>query len=177
MSLRDQLLKAGLVSEDKIKKHEAESRKQDHRVKKGDQAAQREAERRAAEEKRLAEEAERKRARDREINLKREADKQRREQRARIQQILNENRCNQADAVDRYYFQDGRFARSVRVTPQQQADLAQGRLGIARNPKDEFDFPIVVRAVADKLAAIDPKLVILLHPEGGSPDDDWGDVA
>ncbi|HXH02684.1 MAG TPA: DUF2058 family protein [Candidatus Competibacteraceae bacterium] len=171
MSLRDQLLKAGLVSADKIKQAEAEARKQAHQGKKDKNAAAAEAERRRQQEAELA----RKREADRQRNLQREQERQRKEARERARQLIAANRANQKDAEIRYNFQDGRYIRSLRVTAQQQKQLAAGLLGIARNDKDPFDFPLLPREAALKLREIMPEWVILLYEEGGAQEDDWPD--
>jgi hypothetical protein len=175
MSLREQLFKAGLVTAEQIKQAETEAKKKTHQSKKDKALGAEEAARKAAEQRQRQEEAARKRERDRALNEEREAIKRRRENAARVRQLIATNRVNDAQAQIRYNFQAGRVVRSVRVTPPQQRLLAQGRLGIVRNPHDEFDFPIVPRDTADKLAAIDPALVLLLYEESTQPDDDdWG---
>jgi uncharacterized protein YaiL (DUF2058 family) len=173
MSLRDQLLKAGLVSQDKAKQVEAEARKQAHRAKKDKTVAAADAERQAEVRRQQQEEAERKRERDRRLNRERELEKKRREELARARQLIESYRLNEAGAELAYNFlADGRFVRRVRVTPQQQKQLAAGRLGIARNADDEYDFPLVPRETALKLAEIDPAHVLLLHPENDGRDEE-----
>ena len=177
MSLRDQLLKAGLVSEEQVKKTEAEAKKSKHKKNKNRVLAAEDASRKAEEKrKREAEQAE-KREQDRQLNEKREAVKRRRENAARIKQLLENNRVNDAKAEIPYNFQAGKSIRKVRVTNKQQTHLALGRLGIVRNPYDEFDFPIVPRDTAEKLGEIDAALVLLLYPLSNKleEEDEWGD--
>lgn len=174
MSIRDQLLKAGLVSQDKARQAEVEARKQTHQTKKDKGMAAAEATRRAEERQRLEAEAERKRERDRQLNREREAHKKQKENAARVRQLIESHRLNDPNADIPYYLSiDGRRIRPVRVTQAQRKLLARGRLGVARNQDDEYDFPLLPRETALKVAEIDPQGLLLLHPEsdGSAPED------
>ncbi|MBL8258578.1 MAG: DUF2058 family protein [Candidatus Competibacteraceae bacterium] len=177
MSLRDELLKAGLVPSDKAKQLDSETRKQGHQLKKNKALAAEEAARQADARRRAEAEAARKREQDRELNLKREAEKQRQERTARVRQLIDSHRLNEPEAELPYNFQDGRFVRSVRVTPAQRKALATGRLGILRGDRGEFDFSVAPREIALKVAEILPQKILLLYPESGGDEaeDDWGD--
>ncbi len=177
MSLRDELLKAGLVSADKAKKLESDTRNQEYQRKKSKALSAEEAGRQAEARQRAEAEAARKREQDRQLNQKREAEKQRREQAARARQLIDGHRLNEPEADVLYNFQDGRYVRSIRVTPPQRKALALGRLAIVRGDRNEFDFPLVPRETALKLAEFSPERVLLLHPESGSDEseDEWGD--
>ena len=174
MSLRDQLLKAGLVSSEQVKKAERDSRKQDHKVKKDKHEAAAEKARQAESARQRSEAERQKREMDRELNRQREAKKRRRATLGRVRQMLADQRQNDAKAEQLYNFQDGRKIRRVRVTSQQQKLLAMGKLGIARNPDDPFDFPLVSRATAEKLQAAGDEFMVLLYPETARlEEDDW----
>jgi uncharacterized protein YaiL (DUF2058 family) len=177
MSLRDELLKAGLVPSDKAKKLESDTRKQDYQRKKS-KALATEDEARQAEVRRQAEaEAARKREQDRRLNQEREAEKKRRELAARARQLVDSHRLNDPKAEILYNFLDGRRIRAIRVTSQQHQALAMGRLAILRGDRNEFDFSLAPRETAMKLAEFAPERVVLLHPESGDDDaeDEWGD--
>lgn len=176
MSLRDELLKAGLVSADKIKKLETDTRNQQHQHKKNRTLGAEEKARQAEARRRADAEAIRKREQDQRLNQKREAEKQRREQAARARQLIDGHRLNEAEAEDRYNFQDGRFVRSVRVTAAQRKALVRGQLAIVQGDRGEFDFALIPRETALKLAEIVPERVLLLYSENsGEEEDDWGD--
>lgn len=167
MSLRDELLKAGLASADQAKKLDADARKHDHQRKKNKALAV-EAAAKQAEIRRQAEaEAAHKRERDRQLNLEREAEKQRREQAARAQQLIDSHRLNNPEAEILYNFldSDGHWIRAIRVLPPQRKGLAMGRLAIVRGDRHEFDFSLVLREIALKLAEFASERVLLLHPE------------
>jgi uncharacterized protein YaiL (DUF2058 family) len=173
MSLRDQLLKTGLVSKDKVKQVEADTRKQVHQAKKNKKIAAAEAAEQAEKRRLQALEVERKRERDRQLNRDREAEKKRREASARARQLMENQRQNDSKAEICYNFlADERMIRYIRVTPQQQKQLAMGRLGIARNPENEYDYPLIPRETAVKLADIDSAYIIVLHPQSNHYDTD-----
>lgn len=175
MSLRDQLLKAGLVSADAVQKAEKDRKQQKHQQQKQQSPSQRDAQKLEAERQRQAE-AEAKRQRDRELNAKREAEKQRQANLARVSQLVEAHRLNDARAEDRYNFPDGRFVRSVRVTAAQRRQIALGQIGIVRMDAKNFDFALVPRAEALKVQEIVPERLALLYEESdGLEEDDWGD--
>ena len=176
MSLRDQLLKAGLVTEEQARKAEGQKRKSGHQGKKNKKlGAEQAAQKQQQEQARQAEQAA-KRERDKALNREREQVRRRRENAARIRQMVGANRVNDPDAEVRYNFSAGKVVRSLRVTERQQRQLALGRLAIVRNPQDEFDFPLVPRKTAEAMAEVDPKLVLLMYDETSElEDDDWGE--
>lgn len=177
MSLRDELLKAGLVSSDKAKKLDSDGRKQDYQRKKGKALTPEEEAQRVEARQQAEADGARKREQDRQLNLAREAEKQHREQIARARQLIEAHRINDPEAEVAYNFQDGNRIRTVRVTPPQRKALAMGRLAIVRGDRREFDFALVPREIAQKLAEFAPDRVLLLHPEssGVDADDEWGD--
>ena len=172
MSLRDELLKAGLVSADKAKKLDSDSRKQDHQRKKNQTLAA-EAAAQQAEIRRQAEmEAARKREQDRRLNLEREAEKKQRELIARAHQLIDSHRLNdpQAEIYYNFFDSDGHWIRAIRVTPSQRKALTMGRLAILRGDRDEFDFSLAPREIAMKLEEFSPGRVMVLHPVSDSSD-------
>jgi uncharacterized protein YaiL (DUF2058 family) len=167
MSLRDELLKAGLVSADKAKKQASDTRKQSYQRKKNKALAEEEAARQAEARRQIEAEAALKRERDRQLNLEREAEKQRRERVARANQLIDSHRLNEPDAEIQYNFldSDGHWIRVIRVTPAQRKGLAMGRLGIVRGDHHEFDFALASRETAVKLGEFAPERVLTLHSE------------
>ncbi len=177
MSLRDELLKAGLVASEQVKKRDSDTRRQEHQRKKNKALGAEEAARREEARQWAEAEATRKREQDRRLNQQREAEKQHRELAARARQLIDAHRLNEPSAEAIYNFQDGRFIRAVRVTPAQRKALATGRLAIVRGDRSEFDFPLLFREIAAKLAQFSPERVLLLYPEsdGGEAEEEWGD--
>lgn len=176
MSLRDELLKAGLASSDQAKKLDSDGRKQDYRRKKGGKApTDVEAAQQAETRRQLETEAARKREQDKQLNRAREAEKQRRELAARAHQLIETHRVNDPEAEIAYHFQDGRRIRTIRVTAAQRKALALGQLAVVRGDRHEFDVALTPRAIAQKLTEFAPDRVLLLHPESSviESDDDW----
>lgn len=177
MSLRDQLLKTGLVSEEKAKKVEGEIRKKTHKTKKNKALGAAEAAQRAQEQRKRQEREAVKREHDRQLNQEREAQKKQREAEARVRQIIDSNRIDEPGADVPFYFKaDGRCIRRVQVTPQQQKLLANGRIGIVHdhNENNIIGYWLVPRDTALKLAELAPERLVLLYSQG---DDDARDEA
>ena len=125
MSLRDQLLKAGLVSSEQAKKAENDAKKKRHQGKKDRRQGAEQAAKKAERERQQKAELEAKRERDRTLNREREAVKRRRENAARIRQLIKEHRANDPQAEIPYNFKAGKVVRRVRVTePQRWASSA-----------------------------------------------------
>ncbi|MDG4552979.1 MAG: DUF2058 family protein [Candidatus Competibacter sp.] len=177
MSLRDELLKAGLIPSEQAKKRDSDTRRQEHQRKKNKALGVAEEARREEARQRVEAEAARKREQDRQLNRKREAERQLRELVARARQLIDAHRLNEPSAEAIYNFRDGRFIRAIRVTSAQRKVLARGRLAIVRGDRDEFDFPLVPRETADKLAQFMPERVLLLYPESDfdETEDEWED--
>lgn len=174
MSLRDELLKAGLVAADRAKKFESSHRKQEHQRKKGQEAAAQEAARQAEAHRQAEAETARKREQDRRLNLEREAEKKVRELAARARQLIDAHRLNDPEAEIFYNFldRDGHWIRAIRVTPTQRRGLALGHLAILRGDRHEFDFLLAARETAAKLTEFAAERVLVLHPESTVLDED-----
>jgi uncharacterized protein YaiL (DUF2058 family) len=121
-SLRDQLLKAGLVSKEQVRQAEKQRRKQPHAA----SAA-------SAEQKRAAQQTQAtKTARDQELNRRKAAKAEAKARRAQIRQLIEQNRLPKSDSEVYYSFQDGKHIRRIAVEPEQRRQLIAGELAIAR---------------------------------------------
>jgi uncharacterized protein len=164
MSLREQLLKAGLVNKKQAKKAENQSRQQEHNAKKNKSAAlelesQREEELRLIEQQRLE-----KQQQDLELNRQRERIRIDRENVLRCRQLMNSNGLNERSAQERYYFLEaGRYVRKIQVTAWQREMLARGRLAIGRAYEHLDDFLILPYDVAQTVLQLNPEMVLTLH--------------
>ncbi len=183
MSLRDQLLKAGLVDSSKLKKVELAQKKQKHNEHK-DKHVKAAAQAKRSEDISLKEAyAAAQRARDQELNAKLMAEKRRKESRAAARQLLVAHRQNDKTAEDRFNFcPDGKKIRFVLVTPAQRILLGRGELAICRNDKNHFDYPLVSREVAEKLLALEQTaadegryILFLNDVNNGAASDEWAD--
>lgn len=174
-SLRDQLLKSGIVKQLKDEK------RQQQPAGKGGAHHHRPKPARSQEEIDLAkayairaqtEANERKRA-------EQEAAEQarlKRERKAKVQQLLEGNALNKADADQVRHFEYGGKIRRVYVDAAQLAELNAGKLGIVQSAGR---YVLVTQSLAEQIRAIDPHLVaLLIDPaaasaagEDGVPDD------
>lgn len=173
MSLRDQMLKAGLVSGDEVKKVETGKRKKQHRQRKdrrlAAEAAAEQQQRQLEVEQARAADIERQRALERE----RAAERERREQVLRAWQLIEAQRLNETQADIHYHFlvDEGQHIRYVNVTLAQQSALASGQLGIACQHDDPHDLALLPREAIDRLSSFVPQQVVLLHPLGRAEQD------
>src|SRR5690606_17511188 len=125
-SLRDQLLKAGLVSEKQVKQAEKQARKQSRAASPSDaerkQAAARQAQAAKA-------------ARDRELSRRKAAKAEAKAREAQVRQIIEQHRLPSGDAGAPYFFKDGAYVRRNHVNAEQRSKLIAGALAIARYGK------------------------------------------
>lgn len=159
MSLRDQLVKAGLVSKDRAKKAQKEKAKklhQAHRDKnlKSELEAEKlrkEAERRAFDEA--------KKAMDLEKNQEIIAAQEKNRARSEMRDLIDRERVNKEKGETRFNFShDGKKIRSVFVTDKQHKDLSDGKLMICRNDRDGFDYPILPVTFKERIHRLEEKL-------------------
>ena len=159
-SLRDQLLKAGLVSRDQANRAEAKARKK-QKPRKGPESPEAEKQRRLAEEVARAEAEKQKR--DRELNRKRDQSRAAKARRAELRKQLGEQKLNDGKGEITHYFQSGKKVKQVMVTPKQQAELIAGRLAIVVM---DGIIHLVERSLADVVQRDDPEArVIVVDPD------------
>ena len=176
-SLRDQLLKSGIVKQLKDEKRQQPPAqrpgspshakgKPPHKPNKPARSQEEMDLARAYAIRAQAEAAERKRA-------EQEAAEQariKRERKAKVQQLLQGNALNKADADQVRHFEYGGKIRRVYVDAAQLADLNAGKLGVVQNGGR---YVLVTLAVAEQIREIDPHLLALLvDPSAGGVSDD-----
>jgi len=148
-TLRDQLLKAGLVSQDQVRRAE----KQRHKEKKSPTAA-------AAAQKQAAERARaqaEKIARDQELNRRNAAKAEAKAREAQVRQIIEQNRLPKSESDVYYAFQDGKLVRRVAIEEEQRGPISRGELVIARYGSS---FALLPAAAAVRVRERDPHAVI-----------------
>lgn len=165
-ALREQLLKAGLTTEQDLKRTKTQKRHQDrdHRKQgKGRPRPQSEAARQAADA-----EAQ-KRARDRTLNQRREAERRRKadENAARELVIKHEIAHGREGDLAFNFTHDGRI-KKIYVSSDQQQQLAQGKLAVART---RGRFRLIPREVADRVRPRAPFLIAFVSEGGSGPED------
>lgn len=154
MSLRDQMLAAGLVTKKQVDQVEKEQSQQQHKHKKATGKAPQPkpptaAERAAAE----------KAARDKELNRKKEEKAARRARAVAINQLVEQNRIPRVEDEDPafYNFVEGGKIHRIAVKGDTQDRIVRGDLAVARF---RGFFALVPKDTAEKIRAIDPNAVL-----------------
>ncbi len=152
-SLQEQLLKAGIADEKKVKKIKQEQRK----AKKANKGKPQVDEGKLAAQRALAEKAER----DRQINRQRQAEVEKKAIYAQILQLVDINRIDRKHGDIAYQFTDGKKIKRLYVTATLQTQLVKGLIAIVK-VRDSYE--LVPAAIADKIKQRDAA-VVLLHNE------------
>ncbi|EDL55748.1 putative nucleoprotein/polynucleotide-associated enzyme [Vibrio mediterranei AK1] len=143
LSLQEQMLKAGLVNEKKLKKAKKGSKKS--RV----QAREAKA---AVEENKAAQ-----KERDQALNKQRDEEKLSKEIKAQVKQLITLNVIEQRDGDIKYNFTDGTLVKSIYVTQEVRDQLSKGILSIARQ---EDSYTVIPSIVAKKIMERDSETII-----------------
>ncbi|MCP5300525.1 MAG: DUF2058 domain-containing protein [Chromatiaceae bacterium] len=166
-SLQDQLLKAGLIDQKKIDEAEKQKRRQA-------------AEKKHAGKKKKAPRVERpqptpeqleKAARDRELEQQRAEVRRQREVAAQVRQLVRDNRIPRPERDDdiAFHFDNKGKVKRLMVSADVHSKISAGQLKIVN---DNGVFELVKPAVADKIRARNPSLVIDLPEEQKADADD-----
>lgn len=159
-SLRDQLLKSGLVDEQSVKKTRSHKRKKRRR-------GETDAEQAAASEAAAKREADR-RARDRTLNARRQEERRRQEaEQAARQRVLDAEVAR--DGEERFQFSHNGRIRPIQVSAAQRQDLAAGRLAIART---RGRYRLIPGDVVEFVQARAPFLIAWTAADSGGADDE-----
>ncbi|MEE4361789.1 MAG: DUF2058 family protein [Pseudomonadales bacterium] len=161
-SLRQQLLKAGLVDERKLEAATKDKRKARTKTIRTAKHAGKDAARAAAKAqpktRESAEAALRAKAeRDRDLARARRIKEERKALREQVAQIVDLRKQPRKDGEIAYNFLDGKKVKRIYVTAAQRDGLSSGRLDIVRYGKGH---EIVETAVAEKLRLLDPQIVV-----------------
>ena len=159
-SLRDQLLKSGLVDEQSVKKTRSNKRKKRRRGETDD-------EQNAASEAAARREADR-RARDRTLNARRQAErKQQADEQAARQMVIEREIAH--DGEQRFQFSHNGRIRPIHVSASQRRDLAAGKLAIART---RGRYRLIPGEIVEKIRARAPFLIAWTAADSGAGDED-----
>jgi len=143
LTLQEQMLKAGLVNEKKLKKAKKGSKKS--RVQAREVKAAVEENKRAQQE------------RDKELSHQQNEQRLSKEISAQIKQLLEMNKLDLTDGDIKYNFTDGTLVKSLYVTSLIRDQLSKGILAIARY---EDTYLVIPSSVANKIALRDEQTVI-----------------
>ncbi len=156
LTLQEQMLKAGLVNEKKLKKAKKGSKKS--RVQAREVKAAVEENKRAQQE------------RDKELSLQQNEQRLSKEISAQIKQLIEMNKLDITDGDIKYNFTDGTLVKSLYVTTLIRDQLSKGILAIARY---EETYVVIPSSVANKIALRDEKAIIdQKEPEADIPAED-----
>ena len=167
-SLHEQLMKAGLVDQKKVKQVKKEKYKNQKQQPKNRPEPTDEA--KLAAQRAQAEKAER----DRELNRQRQAEAEQRAIAAQIAQIIEQHQQSRDGGEVAYNFTDGTKVKKLYVTAEQHRQLSNGRLAIVRQGEP---YHLVPADAAAKIRDRDPACLIVLNQptKGGDEDDPYAD--
>lgn len=170
-TLRDQLLKAGLVDKKRAKQAELEVKQQHKQVSKARKSG---LEREPTEAERAAEIARQERElhtqRSRELNQAREQERARKALRAEVKNLIHTNAVPHGKGEVRYHFVRGTKVKRIYVDGAQQAALTKGTLCIT---EWEGAFHLIPADVADQiLDRLPDTFVFTAEPQASAPDPD-----
>jgi uncharacterized protein len=160
-SLRDQLLKAGLVTEKQVK----QATQQQHRQPKKKAAPS--AQTAAAQEAQAA-----KQARDRELNRQRQEQAEQKARQAQIRQIIEQNGLPKLESDDYFNFVDQNKVRRVSVNAELRERLNRGEVAIIRC---EGHYSLIPTSLLPRIRERDERAVVWVHngvPESPAVDQD-----
>lgn len=159
MSLRDQLLKAGLVTKEKAKAIHKETSKRKHQAHRDKSVkAEIDAEK-ASKQAEIKAFDEAKRAMDLEKNREILAGQEKNRARSEMRELVDRERVNKEKGNARFNFShDGKKIRSVFVTNEQHQALGEGKLMICRNDRDGFDYPVLPISFKERIERLEETL-------------------
>ena len=177
-SLQEQLLKAGLVDENKLKQAAKEKQKHSKHTRKtaGKSAAAKPDAKKIAAEKRHAQQV----ARDRALNDKRKQALEQKEIAAQVRQLIDSNKIDRSKGEIPYSFVYRKKIKKLYIGETEKNGLASGRLAIVTTVINHEGrrFELVPMEVARKIAERDPETVIELNQQDSSAsaeDDPYAD--
>lgn len=166
LSLRDQLLKAGLVTEKQVQQAEQQQKRaqfqqpRDRRKSTGPTPQQLAAQKAQAE----------KAARDAELNRRKQEKAERKARFAQIKQLVEQHQVPRVESDDFYNFVDGTKIRRIAVTAELRERLIRGELAIVRN---EGRYAFVPAAIAaDIRTRVDRAVIHHNFPKADDASDD-----
>jgi uncharacterized protein YaiL (DUF2058 family) len=163
LSLRDQLLKAGLVNEKQAKQAGKQQQKQQRLVNKG-QVEKDESQKLAAQQA-MAEKA----ARDQELNRQQQEKIEQKARAAQIKQLIEISRLPKLTTEDYYNFVDDKKVKRLSVNTLVRNKLSSGSLAIVRHGGG---YEVIPREAALKIQERDAQRVVLLNTPTEAPDAD-----
>jgi uncharacterized protein YaiL (DUF2058 family) len=179
MSLKDQLLKAGLIDQSKAQKAEQDQRKQAHqKTAKAQKQAKKSGEVIVDEAKLLADKVRQEQAeRSRELNRQQREQAEKKAIQAQIKQLIDMNRIDRNRGDIAYQFADGSKVKKIYLTTKLQDQLAYGVIALV---KFGDGYELVPKQIAEKIAQRDTSLILVhntgsTQPQAAADDDPYAD--
>lgn len=163
ISLRDQLLKAGLVNQKQAKQVSKDKQKEQRLVHKGQIEAD-DSQKRAAQDA-MAEKAKR----DQELNRQQQEKVELKARTAQVKQLIEVSRLPKLTTEDYYNFVDDKKVKRISVNALMRNKLSSGSLAIVHH---SGAYEIIPREAALKIQERDPRRVVLLNTPTEAPDAD-----
>jgi uncharacterized protein YaiL (DUF2058 family) len=165
LSLRDQLLQAGLISAKQAQQADKE-RHQHHKVQQQKPKPQRQQPQVDAAKLAAQRAQAEKIARDQELNRLAQEKAELKARKLQAKQLIEQQRLPRVDGYDYFNFIDGRKVRRIAVNPDIRAGLSEGRLAIARC---EGRYDVVPSAAAAAIRERDERAIVPMHSETHAP--------
>jgi uncharacterized protein YaiL (DUF2058 family) len=164
MSLRDQLLAAGLVSAKQAREAERQQQRQQPPKHKRDSVAQQPRATHSVSSEKVA--------RDQALNRQRQEKAERKARQAQIRQLVEQNKLPRLETEEFYNFVDGNRVRRIWADASVRARLKQGEIAIARH---DGRYELVPAAIAARIRERDERAVIVATAveADSAPDDDY----
>ncbi len=163
LSLRDQLLKAGLVNQKQVKQVSKEQQKHKRLVQKGQAEAD-------DTQKRLAQEAAAEKLRkDQELNRQQQAKAEAKARTAQVKQLIEATRLPKLTTEDYYNFVDDKKVKRLSVNSLMRSKLSNGSLAIVHHGGG---YEVIPREAALKVQEREPRRIVLLNTPTEEPDGD-----
>ncbi|GFM64813.1 DUF2058 domain-containing protein [Pseudomonas cichorii] len=163
LSLRDQLLKAGLVNQKQAKQVSKDKQKEQRLAHKGQIQID-------DSQKRAAQEAQAEKARrDQELNRQQQEKVEAKARTAQIKQLIEVSRLPKLTTEDYYNFVDDKKVKRISVNALMRNKLSSGSLAIVHHGGG---YEIIPREAALKIQERDPRRVVLLNTPTEAPDAD-----
>lgn len=166
MSLREQLMAAGLGTKKQARQADQQQKQQQHQQAKN-RALREEQEKRAAEARAQAQAA--KAARDAELNRKRQENAERKEKWAQIKQLIEQHRLPKPDSEEYFNFIDRGKVRRITADNDLREKLKSGVLVIARC---EGRYDLVTAEIGERIRERDERAVVKLNADEAQPSED-----
>lgn len=155
LSLRDQLLQAGLVNEKQVKEAERQAQRKQYQGQKHQPRAQRNGP--TPQEIAATKQAEAKAVRDQELNRKQQEKAQRKALYAQIRELVSQNKIVRPDVEETYNFIDNGKVRRIRADAPLRERITNGTVMLVRC---EGRYELVLPEIAEKIRERDPRAVV-----------------